>query len=38
MINELSLLYLMGLVLFIGIVLNVWLFISSDDESSNDFN
>ena len=38
MIDELSLLYLMGLVLFIGVVLNVWLFISSDDESSNDFN
>ena len=38
MIDELSLLYLMGLVLFIGVVLNVWLFMSSDDESSNDFN
>lgn len=38
MINELSLLYLMGLVLFIGVVLNVWLFMSSADESSNGFN
>ena len=38
MIDESSLLYLMGLVLFTGIALNVWLFMSSDDMSSNDFN
>lgn len=35
---EFHLLCLMGLVLFIGIALNVWLFLTSDDESSNDFN
>jgi len=29
---------LLSLGLFIGVALNVWLFLTSDDESSNDFN
>lgn len=35
--SEYYLMYLMGLVLFIGIALNVWLFLTSNDESKNDF-
>lgn len=28
----------MALVLFVGVALNIWLFLTSDDNSSNDFN
>ena len=36
--TEYDLMYIMGALLILGIAMNVWLFMSSEDESSNDFN